>query len=92
VEAALEEEAGFVPVTLSAPFARSDLVDRFHQLGRVEQTMFDEVGTTLLGYLPQRELGRFAPYVVARDDEASGGNGRVTTGVALDSRPASAGA
>jgi GTP-binding protein HflX len=91
VEAALEEEAGFVPVTLSAPFARSDLVDRFHQLGRVEQTTFDEVGTTLLGYLPQRELGRFAPYVVARDDEA-GGNGRVATGAALDSRPASAGA
>ena len=67
VEIALEEDAGFVPVTLTAPFAQSELVDRFHRLGRVQETSFDESGTTLQGYLPARELGRFAPYVVRRD-------------------------
>jgi GTP-binding protein HflX len=73
VEAALEQDAAFVPVTLTAPFARSDLVDRFHSLGRVEETTFDETGTTLLGYLPERELGRFSPYLARRVmDDANG--------------------
>lgn len=66
IECALEAESDFVPVSLTAPFVRSDLVDRFHRVGRVEETSFDESGTTLLGYLPARELGRFAPYVVQR--------------------------
>jgi GTP-binding protein HflX len=72
VEAALEEDAGFVPVTLSAPFARTDLVDRFHRFGRVEETTFDESGTTLSGFLPARELGRFAPYVVQHAGDPNG--------------------
>lgn len=67
VEAALEADADFVPVTLSVPFARTDLVDRFHKLGRVEQTSFDENGAILLGYLPSRDLGRFAPHIALRD-------------------------
>jgi GTP-binding protein HflX len=75
VEVALEEDAGFVPVTLTAPFAQSELVDRFHRLGRVQETSFDESGTTLQGYLPARELGRFAPYVARRTDDGSA-NGR----------------
>jgi GTPase len=74
VEAALEEDADFVPVTLSAPFARTDLVDRFHRLGRVAETRFDETGTTLEGYLPSRELGRFAPYL-SRRESIPGPNG-----------------
>lgn len=73
VEAKLEADAAFVPVTLSAPFSRSDLVDRFHSLGRVEETTFDESGTTLLGLLPERELGRFAPYLSRRDIESVNG-------------------
>jgi GTPase len=75
VELALEEDAGFVPVTLTAPFAQSELVDRFHRLGRVNETSFDESGTTLQGYLPVDELGRFAPYLVRRADDGRG-NGR----------------
>ena len=77
VEIALEEDAGFVPVTLTAPFAQSELVDRFHRLGRVQETSFDESGTTLQGYLPARELGRFAPYVARRSNDGRA-NGRAT--------------
>jgi GTP-binding protein HflX len=76
VEDVLEEDAGFVPVTLTAPYAQSELVDRFHRLGRVEETSFDESGTTLLGYLPARELGRFAPYVARQADDGNA-NGRM---------------
>ena len=76
IEIALEEDADFVPVTLTAPFAQSELVDRFHRLGRVEQTTFDESGTTLLGYLPAQELGRFAPYL-ARRAASNAANGRI---------------
>ena len=65
-EAALETDADFVPVSLSVPFARTDLVNRFHRLGRVEDTRFDETGTTILGRLPAALLGRFAPYVAVR--------------------------
>jgi GTP-binding protein HflX len=74
VENALEAAADFVAVTLCAPFSRTDLVDRFHKLGRVEETTFDESGTTLRGYLPERDLGRFGPYITRRDD-AAGRNG-----------------
>ncbi|MGH2613905.1 MAG: GTPase HflX [Thermomicrobiales bacterium] len=77
-ECALEEDADFIPVTLTAPFANGDLIDRFHRLGRVEETTFDEAGTTLLGYLPARELGRFAPYVARRTD-VSNPNGRAAS-------------
>jgi len=77
IECALETESDFVPVSLNAPFVRSDLVDRFHRVGRVEETSFDESGTTLIGYLPARELGRFAPYVAQRQD-GSRANGRET--------------
>ncbi|MDP9362990.1 MAG: GTPase HflX, partial [Chloroflexota bacterium] len=66
VEAALEEDADFVPVRLAVPFARTDLVDRFHQTGRVETTGFDEGGTTIDGWLPSAALARFAPYVALR--------------------------
>jgi len=82
VEVALEEDAGFVPVTLTAPFAQSELVDRFHRLGRVQETSFDESGTTLQGYLPVRELGRFAPYVARRTNDGRA-NGRATRDTSL---------
>jgi GTP-binding protein HflX len=82
VEGALEEDAGFVPVTLTVPFAQSELVDRFHRLGRVQETSFDELGTTLQGYLPARELGRFAPYVARRTDDGRT-NGKVTRGTSI---------
>ena len=71
-----------MPVTLTAPFAQSELVDRFHRLGRVQETSFDESGTTLQGYLPARELGRFAPYVARRTDDG-GANGRAGRDTAI---------
>ncbi|MDP9370388.1 MAG: GTPase HflX [Chloroflexota bacterium] len=64
IEATLEADADFVPVRLSVPFDRTDLVDRFHRLGRVEETSHDETGTTLLGQLPAAALGRFAPFLL----------------------------
>jgi GTP-binding protein HflX len=63
VEAALEEEAKFVAVTATFPFDRTDLVDLFHKLGRVEDHAYDEHGTTVTGVLPQHELGRFAEWL-----------------------------
>ncbi len=69
IEATLEAEQGFVPVALNIPFDRMELVDRFHQLGRVETRDFDEAGTLLLGWLPEAEIGRFDPYITRRDAE-----------------------
>ena len=82
VEVALEADAEFVPVTLSVPFDRIDLVDRFHKLGRVEETTFDETGPTVLGYLPRRELGRFAPHIAERATRPERPNGRVAAAAA----------
>jgi GTPase len=82
VEVALEEDAGFVPVTLTAPFAQSELVDRFHRLGRVQETSFDESGTTLEGYLPVGELSRFAPYIARRTEDGRA-NGRASRDTAV---------
>ena len=70
VEAALEADADFVAVQLTVPFSRSDLVDRFHRTGRVDETRFDEAGTTILGHLPAAALGRFAPYVAVRTGDS----------------------
>jgi GTP-binding protein HflX len=86
VEAALEADADFVPVRLRVPFARTDLVDRFHRLGRVEETHFDEGGTTLLGRLPSAALGRFEPYLSPRT-EAPAAPQRVEQAVALAAAP-----
>jgi len=76
VEAMLEQEEGFVPVTAHIPFHRSELVERFHTQGRVDGRDFDEGGTILTGWLPERELGRFDPYVrvgtTSPNDQVSG--------------------
>lgn len=63
VEQLLETDQDFVPVTLVVPYNRSDLVDRFHKMGRVQETGFDERGTTLIGLLPSEMVSAFAPYV-----------------------------
>jgi GTP-binding protein HflX len=91
-ECALEAESDFVPVSLTAPFVRSDLVDRFHRVGRVEETHFDESGTTLIGYLPARELGRFAPFVTQHPDRKRANGHVVQDGSrAVTASPTSAG-
>jgi GTP-binding protein HflX len=76
IETVLEQEDSFVGVELEIPFQRSDLVDRFHQVGRVEERTFNENGTTLTGWLPEREITRFEPFIrraanpVAADEPA----------------------
>jgi len=66
IEAAIEQETGFVPVRLHVPYARTDLVDHFHRAGRVEASSFDDDGATLVGWLPAAALGRFVPYIEER--------------------------
>jgi GTP-binding protein HflX len=68
LESIIEIEADFVPVQLTVPYSRSDLVNRFHSTGRVETIVHDEAGTTVLGTLPAALLGRFAPFVTVRQD------------------------
>jgi GTP-binding protein HflX len=63
IEAILEQEASFVRVELTVPFERSELVDRFHTLGRVEGRDYSEHGTILSGWLPEREVSRFDPFI-----------------------------
>jgi GTP-binding protein HflX len=62
VESLLEQEQNFVSVTITIPYDRSELVDRFHRLGRIESTAHDERGTTLKGSLPESALGQFSPF------------------------------
>ncbi len=66
IEATLEVEAAFLPVTLTVPYARTDLVDRFHRAGRVEELRHTEDGTVVTGWLPSADISRFAPYVAVR--------------------------
>ena len=63
IERTIEADTGFVPVRLSVPFERGDLVARFHRFGRVEETTHDERGTTIRGVLPVALIGRFAPFI-----------------------------
>lgn len=65
VEEMLEREEGFVDVTVTIPYNRSELVDRFHSQGHVEELTFDEGGSTIQGSLPDRELSRFEPFFSA---------------------------
>ncbi|HEU0163495.1 MAG TPA: hypothetical protein VFQ54_00550, partial [Thermomicrobiales bacterium] len=66
IEGILETEDHFVPVTATIPYNQSELVERFHVLGRVEEREFDDVGTTLTGWLPERDLGRFGSLIQRR--------------------------
>lgn len=69
IEEVLEEEAGFVPVRLTVPFDRSDLVDRFHRTGRVEKLTHDEHGTVVEGFLPPGIIPQFAPFAEEQPGE-----------------------
>lgn len=63
IETVLEQEDAFTNVELTVPFDRSELVDRFHTLGRVEHRDYSEAGTNITGWLPEREIGRFEPFI-----------------------------
>ena len=73
IEAALEDQQRFVEVEVSVPYARSDMVDRFHRLGHVEETRYDERGTTLVGMLPEGLLASFSPFLAIRGKQRSAG-------------------
>jgi GTP-binding protein HflX len=57
----------YVPVSLTVPYNRTDLVDQFHNLGRVISTDYTEAGTTVTGWLPENATGRFGPHLTLRD-------------------------
>lgn len=63
VESIIEREQRFVSVAMKIPFNRSELVDQFHQIGRVESTDYDERGAILRGQIPEYALAQFSPYV-----------------------------
>lgn len=66
IEQLLETEQNFVEVTMTAPYRRSDLVERFHAFGRVDGSEFGEDGTTITGSLPAAMVEAFAPYISIR--------------------------
>lgn len=72
IETVLEQEEGFTRVTAHIPFSRSELVERFHTQGRVDDRDFDEGGTILTGWLPEREIGRFGEYVTVSGTSPNG--------------------
>jgi GTP-binding protein HflX len=67
VERLLEREQAFVRVTLRAPYDHSDLVDRFHTVGRVERSEYTDQGTTLTGLIPSAMAGIFAPFLTIEE-------------------------
>ena len=69
IEQILESQEGFLPVSVTIPYDKSDLVERFHTHGHVVDRDFTEDGTILSGTLPSREMERFKPYL-SKDAEA----------------------
>jgi GTPase len=63
IEQELEDLEDFLTVTGTFPYDRSELVDLFHRLGRVEGVSYDERGATVAGVLPSRSMDRFSPYL-----------------------------
>ncbi|CAN5779660.1 GTPase HflX [soil metagenome] len=69
IESALEAQQRFVEVELVVPYSRSDVVNRIHRIGRVEDTQYDERGATITGTVPESAMAGFAPFL------AIGGSG-----------------
>ena len=67
IEAVLENEDAFLRVTAMIPYNQSQLVERFHLVGRVETREYGEDGTTIVGLLPEREIGRFGDTIIERE-------------------------
>lgn len=63
IEQTLEREEGFQSVVATIPYDKSELVERFHTQGHVQERDFTEEGTVITGSLPSRELARFQPYL-----------------------------
>ncbi len=65
IENMLEREEGFRQVSVTIPYDKSDLVERFHTHGHVVDRDYTESGTILSGSLPHRELSKFEQYLNA---------------------------
>ncbi len=63
IENMLEREEGFRQVSVTIPYDKSDLVERFHTHGHVVDRDYTEAGTILSGSLPHRELSKFEAYL-----------------------------
>lgn len=55
--------AGFTYVRVRIPYSRGDLVALFHEQAMAVRSAHTDQGTTLEGYLPQRWLESFRPYL-----------------------------
>lgn len=69
IEQILENKEGFKAISVTIPYDKSDLVERFHTHGHVIDRDFTEKGTILTGSLPSREMSRFEQYI-SKDDSA----------------------
>ena len=58
-ERLIEAQDRFVPVRAVIPYTQSELVDRFHRVGRIEAIDYVEAGTVIDGVLPEAEVGGF---------------------------------
>jgi len=50
-------------ISVCIPYANSELVDLFHRRGTIELEEAQEVGTLLVGRLPQSLRGYYSPYL-----------------------------
>jgi GTPase len=79
IEEALGLADGVARVEVCIPYDRAELVNLFHQAGKVEQVSHGDDGTRLAGTLPRRLRERFEPFlltdqVVAAADGSGGGS------------------
>ncbi len=62
-ERLIEAQERFVTVRVVIPYAQSELVDRFHRVGKVAAVEYVEAGTVIDGALPEAEVAVFSDYV-----------------------------
>jgi GTP-binding protein HflX len=74
IEEALGLADGVARVEVCIPYDRSELVNLFHQAGKVEHLSHGDDGTRLSGTLPRRLRERFEPFVL-HDQVASAADG-----------------
>lgn len=60
------------PISVLIPYARGDLVARFHQHGHIEEEQHREEGTYLTGRLPIEMMGMYSEYWYEEDLAVSG--------------------
>ncbi len=71
IEEALGLAAGVARVDVCIPYDRAELVNLFHNAGKVEQVTHGDEGTCLTGMLPRRLHERFEPFLTTDGAAAS---------------------